>query len=377
MPEKTITMTTDSNPTPATPAPKRLGTASRIAITIASAAALAWLAHFFYGMYFYAETDDAFVAGHVHQVSAQTDGTVLEVLVHDNQAVKAGEVLARLDPLEFELAVERNQAGAAQAQAEEAQAAAASVQAEAQLAGAQARTIQANAQVTQAKVQLDLAEINRGRARQLFHEGGAVTQSDLDNAESAYNGAEAAMAAAQANVRVAEASVAAAKAAMEASKAQSLAAKASSLAYKAAVADARRRLAYATITAPADGTMGNRNVEVGNRVQAGQVLFALVEARLWIVANFKETQLARVHAGLPVDVEIDALPGHELHGTVDSIAPASGAQFALLPPDNATGNFTKVVQRVPVKILLNQASLDEVGDRLRAGLSAVVDVRVR
>jgi membrane fusion protein (multidrug efflux system) len=313
----------------------------------------------------------------VHQVSPQIDGTVLEVLVHDNQAVKAGEVLARLDPLEFQLSVERNQAGAAQAQAEEAQAVAASAQAEAQLAGAQARTIQANAQVTQAKVQLDLADINRGRARQLFHEGGAVTQSDLDNAESAYNGAEAAMAAAQANVRVAEASVASARAAMESSKAQSLAAKASSLAYKAAVADARRKLAYATITAPADGTMGNRNVEVGNRVQAGQVLFALVEARLWIVANFKETQLAKVHAGLPVDVEIDALPGRELHGTVDSISPASGAQFALLPPDNATGNFTKVVQRVPVKILLNQASLDEVGDRLRAGLSAVVDVRVR
>jgi len=367
-------MTTDSK---TSPAPKRLGAASRVAIAVASVAACAWLAHFFYDMYYYEETDDAFVAGHVHQVSPQIDGTVLEVLVHDNQPVKAGDVLARLDPLEFQLSVERNQAGSAQAQAEEAQAAAAAVQAEAQLAGAQARIIEARAQVTQAKVQLDLAELNRRRARQLFHDSGAVTQSDVDNAESAYNGAEAAMAAAEANVHVAEAAEASAKAAMESSKAQSLAARASSLAYKAAVADARRKLAYATLTAPHDGRIGNLNVEVGNRVQAGQVLFALVEPEPWIVANFKETQLAKVHAGLPVDVSIDALSGLELRGTVDSVAPASGAQFALLPPDNATGNFTKVVQRVAVKVLLDQASLDRVGDRLRPGLSAVVDVRIR
>ena len=259
-------MTTQPEPSPSAPAPRRLGNASRAAITIAAAGVCAWLTHFFYDMYFYAETDDAFVAGHVHQVSSQIDGTVVAVLATDNQAVKAGDVLARLDPLEFELAVERNQAGAAQAQAEEAQAAAASIQAGAQLTGAQARTIQANAQVTQAKVTLDLAELNRSRARQLFHNGGAVTQSEVDNAESAYDGAQAAQSAAQANVRVAEAAVASAQAAMESSKAQSLAAKASSLAFKAAVADARRKLAYATLTAPADGTMGNRNVEAGNRV---------------------------------------------------------------------------------------------------------------
>jgi membrane fusion protein (multidrug efflux system) len=370
-------MTTTHKPTPAAPPHRRIGIAGRIAIAIPAIAVCAWLAHFAYDMVYYVETDDAFVAGHVHQVSAQVDGTVADVLVRDNQSVRAGDVLARLDPLEFQLAVERNQAGAAQAQAEEAQAAAALIQAEAQLAGAQARTVEAGAQVSQAKVQLDLAEINRGRARQLFHDGGAVTQSDLDNAESAYNGAQAALSAAQANVRAAEAAVAAYRAAIGSAKAQSLAATASSLAYRAAVADAKRKLAYATIVAPAGGRMGNRNVEVGNRVQAGQVLFALVEPNPWVVANFKETQLANVRAGLPVNVSIDALPRHELHGSVDSVAPASGAQFALLPPDNATGNFTKVVQRVPVKVVLDQASLDELGDRLRPGLSAVVDVRVR
>ncbi len=370
-------MTTETQPTSAAPAPKRLGPAARIAIAVAVAAAGIWLAHFLYDFYFYQETDDAYVTGHVHQVSAQVDGTVAEVLVSDNQTVKAGEVLARLDPLEFQLAVEKNQAGASQAQAEEAQAGAASVQAGAQLAGAQARTVEAGAQVTQAKVQLDLAELNRARARQLFHDSGAVTQADLDNAESAFNGAQAAMAAAQANVRVAEAAVASARAATESTKAQALAARASALAFRAEVADAMRKLAYAQVAAPADGRMGNRNIEVGNRVQAGQVLFALVEPRLWIVANFKETQLARVHAGLAVDISIDAFPGRELHGTVDSLAPASGAQFALLPPDNATGNFTKVVQRVPVKIALDPASIEAAGDRLRAGLSADVKVRIR
>ena len=370
-------MTTPHKPPPAAPAAGRRAFAARTAAAALAAVACAWLAHFAYDMYRYEETDDAFVAGHVHQVSAQIDGTVLEVLVRDNESVKAGDVLARLDPLEFELAVEKNQAGAAQAQAEEAQAAAESIRAEAQLAGAQAGTVEAGAQVTQSKVRLDLAGLNRDRARQLFHEGGAVTQSDLDNAESAYNGAQAALSAAQANGRSAEAAVASCRAAIESARARALAATASSLAFKAAVDDARRKLAYATVRAPADGRIGNRSVEAGNRVQAGQVLFALVEPNPWIVANFKETQLARMRAGLPVDIEIDALPGLGLHGTVDSVAPASGAQFALLPPDNATGNFTKVVQRVPVKIVLDPPSLAATGDRLRPGLSAVVDVRVR
>jgi len=370
-------MTTPHKAAPAPRAGGRRGIAARIALAVAAVAALAWLAHFGYDMYRYEETDDAFVAGHVHQVSSQVDGTALEVLVADNQPVKAGDGLARLDPLEFALALEKNQAGAAQAQAEEAQAAAEAIRAEAQLAGAQARTAEAGAQATQAKVQLDLSEINRGRARQLFHDGGAVTQSDLDSAESAYNGAQAALSAARANARSAEAAVASSRAAIESAKAQSLAATASSIAFRAAVDDAKRRLAYATIKAPADGRIGNRNVETGNRVQAGQVLFALVEPNPWIVANFKETQLARVRAGLAAEVSVDAIPGRSLRGTVDSVSPASGAQFALLPPDNATGNFTKVVQRVPVKILLDRRSLEDVGDRLRPGLSAVVDVRVR
>ena len=362
---------------PAAIARKGASTTARIAITAALVGLCAWGAHFAYGMYFYEETDDATVEGHVHQVSPQTDGTVREVLASDNQTVAKGDVLAQLDSLEFELLVEREQAGLAKSEADEARAEAASAEADAQLEGSKAHLESAQAQVTQARVHLELAGINRGRARQLFQEGGAVTQADVDNAESAYNGAQAELAVALANVRVAESSAAQARAETESAKAQSLSAKASTLAYKAALTDARRKLSYATIVAPAAGRIGNRNVEAGNRIQAGQVLFALVEPNPWIVANFKETQIARTRAGLAVEVSIDALPGVELHGTIDSLSPASGAQFALLPPDNATGNFTKVVQRVPVKILLDDASAREVGERLRPGLSAVVDVRVR
>jgi membrane fusion protein (multidrug efflux system) len=360
-----------------TPPKTGAGGAARIAITVAVVALLAWLAHFGYRMYLYEETDDAVVQGHVHQVSPQIDGTVKDVLASDNQEVAPGDVLVRLDPLEFQIQLEKEEAGLAKAQADEARAGAASEEAQAQLSGAQARLASAEAQSTQARVQQDLAEINRRRARQLFQEGGAVTQADLDNAESAYSGAQAALAAALANARVADASIGEASAALEATKAEALSAKASSLAFKAGVTDAKRKLAYATLVAPAGGRIGNRNVEAGNRVQAGQVLFALVEPDTWIVANFKETQIARMHSGLTVDVSIDALPGVGLHGTVESLSPASGAQFALLPPDNATGNFTKVVQRVPVKIVLDRQSARAAGERLRPGLSAVVDVRVR
>jgi membrane fusion protein (multidrug efflux system) len=349
----------------------------KIALLVVGIAVVLWLGHFGYRAFYYEETDDAAVEGHVHQISSQIDGTVKEVLARDNQQVAAGDLLVRLDPLEFELMVQSEAAGLARAQAEEARSAAAASEAKAQLEGSEARLAAAKAQVTEAQVQADLAGINRGRARQLFHDGGAVTQSDLDNAESAFNGAEAGLAAATANVKAAAAAIEGARASVEASEAAALSAKANSLSFKAGVTDAQRKLAYASIVAPAAGRVGNRNAETGNRVQAGQILLALVEPNPWIVANFKETQIARMHAGLLVDVSIDALPGTELHGTIDSISPASGAQFALLPPDNATGNFTKVVQRLPVKIVLDPRSVEAVGDRLRPGLSAVVSVRVR
>jgi membrane fusion protein (multidrug efflux system) len=137
---------------------------------------------------------------------------------------------------------------------------------------------------------------------------------------------------------------------------------------------AQLQLDFATIKAPAAGYIGRKNVEVGNRVSAGQTLLVVVEPDLWIVANFKETQLARMKKGQPVRIGIDSIPDKVFDGTVDSFSPASGNEFALLPADNSTGNFTKIVQRVPVKIVFNSDTLGDYKDRIRAGESAVVKV---
>jgi membrane fusion protein (multidrug efflux system) len=359
------------------PAPAQAGKGRKLIIAAVITAIVLWLGHVLYDLVCYEETDDAYVTSHLHLVAPQIDGIVKAVEVADNEFVKAGAVLVRLDSLEFDLAVRRAAAGVAQAAADEARAAAAEIESQAQIAQADARVGQGNAQLGQAQAQLNLARINRNRARQLFHDGNAVTQSDLDNAESADAVTAAALQAAQANVKAQEAAAASAHAALAAARAQVVAARAATAAAQAAAADAERKRSYATIAAPADGRVGAKNVEAGNRVSAGQTLLALVEPRAWVVANFKETQLARLKAGLPVELTIDALPGRALTGTIDSIAPASGAQFALLPADNATGNFTKVVQRVPVKIVLDPASLAGIEDRIRPGLSAVVRVRVR
>jgi membrane fusion protein (multidrug efflux system) len=137
---------------------------------------------------------------------------------------------------------------------------------------------------------------------------------------------------------------------------------------------AKLQIAYSTITAPADGYIGRKNVEVGNRVSSGQTLMVVVDPNLWIVANFKETQLARMKAGQPVTISIDSIPDKVFDGTVDSFSPATGNEFALLPADNSTGNFTKIVQRVPVKIVFNPDSVRGYEKRIRAGESAVVKV---
>jgi membrane fusion protein (multidrug efflux system) len=137
---------------------------------------------------------------------------------------------------------------------------------------------------------------------------------------------------------------------------------------------AQLQIDYSTIKAPSDGTIGRKNVEIGDRVSAGQTLMVVVEPGLWVVANFKETQLAKMRAGQPVKISIDSIPDKVFDGTVDSFSPATGNEFALLPADNSTGNFTKIVQRVPVKVIFNPESIRGYEKRIRAGESAVVKV---
>lgn len=338
---------------------------------------VAWLGHFAWHAWHYEDTENAYLVGHLHQVSPQISGQVREVRVHDNQEVKAGDVLVTLDPLEFEIARQKAAAALEQAKAQAAQVAAARAQADAQFAEANARSAQADAQLGQVQAQLVLARLSLQRVSQLLRSSGAVPQSDVDAAQSTFDAAQASVAAAEANQTAARAAVASARAAQQSAHAQTASADAAVAVATAALHDAERELTYTTLTAPSDGRVGNRNVEPGNRVSAGQTLLALAEPAPWIVANFKETQLTHMHAGQEVDISVDAFPGEKLRGTVESFSPASGAQFALLPPDNATGNFNKVVQRIPVKIVLAPDSLRAFGERLRLGFSVIVDVRVR
>jgi membrane fusion protein (multidrug efflux system) len=362
---------------PAAPPKKKRGPVFWAAVTVAAGAGGVWLASFIHRSIVYTETDDAYVSGHVHMISSRLDGSVTGVLVQENETVKAGQVLARLDPFASQVALDKARAALDSARADSLQAQAALNQAKAQEAQARAQVAEARAQVGRSSAQLDLANVNSGRSEKLFHaDTRTISQSEVDATLSAKEASESALTAMKAGLEAAEARVRVDSAAIESSAALVASADAREKAEQESVLDAERNLTYATITAPADGRIGNKNVEVGNRVQVGQPLFALVEPNYWVTANFKETQLRGMEAGQRVEVTIDAI-GHVFTGRLDSVAPATSAQFALLPADNATGNFTKVVQRVPVKVIFDKDSIQGFEDRLRPGLSAVVSVKVR
>lgn len=350
--------------------------AKKLLLLVAAIAGGLWGAHFIYSSFHYEETEDAYVVGHVHMVSPSLNAIVKSVLVEDNQEVKAGQVLVQLEPLEFDIALAKARAKLDQAKAQKLQAQSALKQSQALTAQGRAQTEQAHAQVAQCASQFDLAKTNFERAARLLEVKG-MSKSEYDSANSALETAWAALASAKAGLEAAQSRDDANQASAAMAQAQDSICDAAIATQQAEVRDAERQLSYVNLVAPVDGRIGAKNVESGNRVQSGQSLVALVEPNLWLVANFKETQLKRMRAGQPVEFSIDAIEGHEFKGHVESISPATGAQFALLPPDNATGNFTKVVQRVPVKIVIDPESLKGVEDRLRPGLSAVVNVRVK
>jgi membrane fusion protein, multidrug efflux system len=296
------------------------------------------------------KTDNAYVAAHIHQVSSRVAGTVSEVLIEENQAVAAGQLLARLDVRDFE--TRRQQALAQLAQAR------------AQVQQAQARIAQARSEVAREQAHSTKAQQDLERAKALSQGGNeAISRQEFDGA--------------QAGADVASAAVQAVKSALQSAEAAAGAAQAQEKVAEANLKDAELQLSYTDIHAPTAGRIGKKNLETGNRVQPGQALLALVQPDVWVVANFKETQLARMRPGQPVRLWVDAFPGREVAGHVESLAPASGSQFALLPPDNATGNFTKIVQRVPVKIAFDSQSASDPEGRLVPGLSAIVEVKVR
>ncbi|HEU4777773.1 MAG TPA: HlyD family secretion protein [Telluria sp.] len=311
----------------------------------------------------YVETENAYVAGHVTPVSSRIAGVVTRVLVEDNQTIKAGDVIAELDPADQHVKVEQIEAQIASAQQQV-------LQADAQVAQTRAQALAATAQVAQSQAQLVRANQDAERFGQLYSSTmKAVSKAEVDAANANRAGATADLAARRGNVEAAQAQISAAGAARDVVKAQIKV-------LQAQLKDAKQQLGYNKIIAPVGGRLGKRSVEVGARVQPGQQLAAIVQDEVWVTANFKETQLAGIKPGQEVKVAIDALAKQHLTGRVDSFSPASGNQFALLPADNATGNFTKIVQRVPVKITLGADDVKKLGGRLVPGMSAMVEIEI-
>ncbi len=295
-------------------------------------------------------TDDAYTAGHVHQIGARVAGTVEKVLVDDNARVKAGQTLVVLDPRVYEVALAKARAQSGQARA--------------WVRSSRADVLQKKAASEQAKANLDKAQIDYDRASALYGKDiRAVSKAEVDTATAALKGAQGAYAAAKANTAAAEAQLGVNMAGITTAESE--------------VRDAELQLSYTKVIAPVNGMVSKKTVEAGQRIQPGQALMAVVEDGIWVVANLKETQLARVRVGQKVDISIDAVPDKTFIGHVDSFQAGTGAEFALLPPDNATGNFTKIVQRVPVKIVFEPDSIRGYRDRIVPGLSAEPKIDLR
>ena len=334
--------------------PLLIGLAVLVAIAVIAAGATYWLhaRHF-------ESTDDAFVDGYVTQMAPQVAGRVISLKFVDNEHVQAGQPLVLIDPRDFQVRLD-------QAKAQRANAEASTQQATAQSSMQQANLDQARANVTVAQAGLVQAKQDYDRFTSINPH--AVTQQQIDNATATYRSAQAKMDAARQAVEGGEAQVQAAQAQVRAAQTQVRQADAN-------VAAAALQLSYCTIVAPMSGRIGHRTVSVGNYVNPGQALFAIVQDDMWVTANFKETQLADIRPGQPVDLSIDAIPGATFHGHVDSFQPGTGSEFSVLPAENATGNYVKIVQRVPVKIDFDAGQLND--HRLSPGMSVEPYVRVR
>jgi membrane fusion protein (multidrug efflux system) len=278
-------------------------------------------------------TDDAFVTGHIITISARVSGYVDKVLVNDNQTVSAGDVLVELDPRDYKVALDTAQAKLAEAQAAESQ---------------------SRAQADMATVEAGRAERDYNRYKQLFDANAGVTQQQLDNISSAAKAARAQLDSAKASVAAAQAKVAESKAAVE---------------------QTELNLSYTRVTAPQAGRVTKKSVEAGEHILTGQPLMSIVTREVWVVANFKETQLRYMKPGQMAEIKVDAYPQERFRGHVDSIQAGTGAVFSLLPAENATGNYVKVVQRVPVKIVFDEDP--NAISMLSPGMSVVPEVKVK
>ncbi|MCA0034803.1 HlyD family secretion protein [Mesorhizobium sp. B263B2A] len=306
----------------------------------------------------YESTDDAFIDARTVTIGAEISGRITDVAVTDNQPVKAGDILLRIDDADYQANLKQADAGVAAAQAEIADV-------QAQIEAQNAKIDAAQKQVVQAQAALDFAKAEDRRNRELLAKGTA-TQQQAQQAASTLRQDQAALDSAQANA-------AAAKSQIVVLQARDKSAEAKLNQAKASQDQAHTTLSRTAITAPVAGHATSISVGQGTYAQPGQVLMMFVPDEVWVKANFKETQLDLMRPGQPVDIDIDAYPEKSFHGRVDSIQAGSGTAFSLLPAENATGNFVKVVQRVPVKIVFDKPP----GVLLGPGLSVVPTVKVR
>jgi membrane fusion protein, multidrug efflux system len=304
-------------------------------------------------------TDDAFIEGRVVLISPRVSGPVTRLLVDDNQHVNAGDPLVEIDPADYTTRLAQAQADLAAAQAQLAQA-------QSQIPVDDAKSEQQSAAVTSAEAEATRAAADLTRYEAV--ESRAVSQSQLDLAR-----AQASVTAAAVEVAKHQAAAAAAQASLSRVSVDAAAARVKQA--QAALDQAQLDVSYTKVNAPVNGRVTRRTVETGIYVQTGQSLLSIVPDEVWIVANFKETQLDHMRPGQPVSIRLDAYPGHEFKGRVDSIQAGTGAQFSLLPPENVVGNYVKVVQRVPVKIVFTEP-LDTNLD-IAPGFSVSPTVRIK
>ena len=328
---------------------------------VAVLGAIAWGAHWWTVGRFIESTDDAYLQADGMTVAPKVSGYVADVLVGDNQAVKRGQPLVRLDSRQYDAVLEQANATIAARRAD--------------ILRGEAELSQQQAAIAQARAQLDGASANEAHAADQVKRyeplaaTGAETNERVADLRNTQRQASATRAADAAALQSAERQIPTTHAAIEQARAQLAAAEASA---RQAQLDAQDTM----VKSPIDGRVGDRSVRVGQYAQPGTRFMTIVPVQdVYLVANFKETQIGRMRVGQPVELHVDALPDDTLTGTVDSFAPGTGAQFALLPPENATGNFTKIVQRVPVRIRL--AANARAQRMLVPGLSVTVDVDTR
>ncbi|MFK4231678.1 HlyD family secretion protein [Pseudomonas guariconensis] len=317
--------------------------------------------HWWNNARFFEDTDDAYVGADVTVISAKVPGYIAEVAVVDNQFVKAGDVLARIDARDYDAALAKAD-GAVAAQ-------------RARLANLDAVELLQQAIISQAKAQIEARSAEAQRALndrvryQTLVNSQAVSVQSVQRVEATWKTAQADRAHAEAGLLAARQQLAV----IDTQRQQTRAALAQAEADRE---QARLNILYTELRAPVDGYVGNRRAKVGAFAASGSQLISVVPAHgLWVDANFKEDQLAHMQIGQTVSVTADILPGRTFHGRIESIAPATGAQFSVLPPENATGNFTKIVQRVPVRVRLEGSDADF--GALRPGLSVIAEVDTR